>query len=131
MSDPAEGGDIGARRAERREEPDRRGILGDGLLLPEEDEIVDLRALEVDRALERRGFDSDPGVAPSTAARLCIAFGEVGAGCAWGSGTCLPFSTLVLGGFAVGKYLFAAQVQPSRMSALSTTARIMFLLSFT
>src|SRR6185369_626078 len=76
------------------------------------------------------------GVDPSTAARLCSALGAVGAvgaGCpwAWGSGAGWPFCVLAAGGFAVGKYLFAAHVQPSRMSALSTTARIIFLLSFT
>ena len=46
------------------------------------------------------------GVAPITAARLCSALGVVGAvgcACGWGSGTCLPFSILVLGGLAVGK----------------------------
>src|SRR6185312_13072319 len=50
----------------------------------------------------------------------------------WGKGCCLPFSALVAGGrVGVGKNLPDAQVQPSRTSALSTTARIIFLLSFT
>jgi hypothetical protein len=38
---------------------------------------------------------------------------------------------LLLGGLAVGNQRFAAQVQPRSTSALSTTARIKFLLSFT
>src|SRR5256885_5597803 len=72
------------------------------------------------------------GLAPSTAARLCNAFGPVAVGWAWGcgKGCALPLTTLVLGGLAVGKYLFAAQLQPSSTSALSNTARIRFLLSF-
>src|SRR4051794_29899772 len=74
------------------------------------------------------------GPEASAAATLWVAFGVVGAeGCAldWGRGCCLPASIFVLGGLAAGKYLFAAHVQPSSTSALSTTARIKFLLSFT
>src|SRR5437867_3411555 len=64
---------------------------------------------------------------------VCSVFGAFGTGWACGCGTacCLPFSIFVAGGFAVGKYLFAAHVQPSSTSALSITARIRFLLSFT
>src|SRR4051794_6537026 len=70
----------------------------------------------------------------SAAVTDCSAFAVVaaeGCACGCGSGCCLPASIFVLGGFAAGKYLFAAQVQPSSTSALSTTARIGFLLSFT
>src|SRR5213082_500481 len=56
--------------------------------------------------------------------------GAEGCACGCGSGCCLPASTFVVGGLE-GKYLFAAQVQPSSTSALSTTARIRFLLSYT
>src|SRR5205823_1833568 len=73
------------------------------------------------------------GLDASAAETDCSAFAVVGAeGCACGCGIgcCFPASTLVVGGFE-GKYLFAAQVQPSSTSALSTTARIRFLLSFT
>src|SRR4051812_12002299 len=74
------------------------------------------------------------GAELNAAARLCSLAGVLGPdGCASGCGTgcCLPFTTLVLGGLAVGKYLLAAQLQPSSTRALSTTARIKFLLSFT
>jgi len=58
---------------------------------------------------------------------------DAGAGSALGCGKgfCFPASTFVVCGLEAGKYLLAAQVQPSRTSALSTTARIKFLLSFT
>src|SRR5580765_7246871 len=74
------------------------------------------------------------GLEPSAAATVWVTFGVAGAeGWAWGSltGCCLPASTLVLGGLDVGKYLLAAHVQPRSTSALSTTARMRFLLSFT
>src|SRR4051812_49431082 len=74
------------------------------------------------RGLDARAAETD-----------CSAFaveGAEGCACGCGSGCCFPASTLVVGGLD-GKYLFAAQVQPSRTSALSTTARIRFLLSFT
>src|SRR5215213_1183496 len=50
------------------------------------------------------------GVEPRTFARLCNALGVEGAGwaCGWGRATCLPSSTFVLCGFAVGKKVFAA-----------------------
>src|SRR3569623_2106306 len=67
------------------------------------------------------------------AATLWVAFGVAGAlGCDCGcwTGCCLPPSILVLGGLAVGKYLFVAQPQPISTSTLRTTARMMFLLSF-
>ena len=54
LRSPAERGDVGIGRADRREQADRWRILCDGLALTDEDEVVDLGALEVDRALERR-----------------------------------------------------------------------------
>ena len=56
---PAELRDVGARSAERRQQADRRRVGRDRLLLVEEQEIVDLRALEVDRAHQRRRADAD------------------------------------------------------------------------
>ena len=56
---PAELGEVGARRAERRQEPNRRRILVDRLLVIEQLEVVDLRALEVDRAGELGRLDAD------------------------------------------------------------------------
>src|SRR5690242_20399986 len=72
------------------------------------------------------------GPEASAAATVCVTFGVAGAdgwALACGSGCCLPASTLLLGGFAAGKYLFAAHVHPRSTSALRTTARIKFLLS--
>src|SRR6476469_84729 len=57
LAAPAERGDISAWSAERRQQPNRRRILGDRLPLANQDEIVDLRALEVDRALQRGSRD--------------------------------------------------------------------------
>ena len=57
LSDPAERGDIGSRRSQRREQPHRGRILLDRLALANHHEIVDLRTLEIERALERRRFN--------------------------------------------------------------------------
>src|SRR5689334_10995947 len=63
------------------------------------------------------------GVDASTWARFWSALGPNAVGCACGCGRAcvLPFSTLVLGGLAVGKYLFAAQPQPRSTRALRIT----------
>src|SRR5690349_21919203 len=90
-----------------------------------------LRLIEPDSdgvSIRTRGLDA------SAAETLCTCFGDAGpAGCApgCGRGCCLPASTFAVGGLAAGKYLFAAKVQPMSTIALSTTARIKFLLSFT
>ena len=51
---------IGVGRAGRREEPDQRALRVNGFAIVLEDEIVDLAALEVDRAAEARRVDGDP-----------------------------------------------------------------------
>jgi hypothetical protein len=56
---PAEFGVIGIRRAGRREHHDRRRIRIDGLAVLRQRQIVDTAALEIDRAAEPRGIDSD------------------------------------------------------------------------
>ena len=73
------------------------------------------------------------GPEPMAAATVWVTLaveGEDGCPLACGKGCCLPASIFVLGGFAVGKNLFDAQLQPRSTSALSTIARIRFLLSF-
>src|SRR5881398_1727383 len=49
--------------------------------------------------------------AAETDLSACGLDGADGCACGCGSGCCLPFSTLVVGGLD-GKYLFATQVQP-------------------
>ena len=53
-------GPIGVRRARRREQPDIRALGVDGLVIILEDNIVDLAALEVDRAADARRVDHHP-----------------------------------------------------------------------
>ena len=53
-------GKIGVGRAARRKEPDQRALLVDGLAIVLEHEIVELAALEVDRAAQARRVDDDP-----------------------------------------------------------------------
>ena len=54
-------GPIGVRRAGRREQSDIRALGVDRLVIILEDDIVDLAALEVDRAADARRVDDHPG----------------------------------------------------------------------
>ena len=54
-------GPIGVRRAGRREQSDIRALGVDGLVIILEDDIVDLAALEVDRAADARRIDDHAG----------------------------------------------------------------------
>ena len=57
---PAEPGVIGVLGPARREQADRRRTLGDRLLILRQRQVVDPRALQVDRPVELRGFDPHP-----------------------------------------------------------------------
>src|SRR5208337_3896482 len=58
-ADIARGRPIGVRRAARREQTDQRALFVDGLVIILQKEVVELAALEVDRALEARRVDGD------------------------------------------------------------------------
>ena len=56
-ADEARLGPVGVRRSGRREEPDVRALRVDGLAIVLEDDVVDLAALEIDRAADARRVD--------------------------------------------------------------------------
>ena len=60
-ADIAGRGPIGVGRAARREQPDQRAVFADRLAIVLEHEVVELAALEVDRAAEARRVDGDAG----------------------------------------------------------------------
>ena len=73
-ADEARLGPIGVRRAGRREQPDVRALRVDGLAIVLEDDVVDLAALEIDRAADARlcrwsRAGSPPGPRPLSPAR--------------------------------------------------------------
>ena len=133
LAGPAEAGEIAGRRAGGRQQPHRRRILGDALALAQQHQIVDPRALEVDRALRGAASRSAPAAsrrAPSPRLRIACGRSAAGSACGCGIGLALPFSTCTVCGPAVGRNRSDTRLQPSSTSALSTTARIMFWLSF-
>ncbi len=121
LTAPAEAGEIGVLRAARAEQADRRAILGDRFLVGRQQDIVDARALQVDRSLELGRIDRARGLSLSTSVRSRIALGPSTAGPApgCGSGVCWPPAILVTGGLAAGKsgWRYRASRRGSRWSA--------------
>ena len=111
---PAEPGEIGVRRAGRREQADRRRVLRDRLAVCRLSTRSSMpRALQVDRAGERGRVDADARASrPAPSARSRTAAGAVGARArrrAWAATLVLPSSIFVTGGLAVGKKLLLDQ----------------------
>ena len=132
VAGPAEAGEIGGRGACRRQQRTGGDFRRDRLALAQQDQVVDPRALEVDRAADRLACDRTRGVSAMTAARARIACGALARGRRrLRHGLDLAVLDRLVCGPRSGTSGRTSRLQPISTRALSTIASSMLRLSFT